>query len=132
MTEVATDFEIYRRQRAPRNGGATVTISHYGAIHFSEQAYELLGKPEAVVLLYRRGERVIGFRPAVRGEDAAYDCRLGGKSAKHTRTVSGLAFCRHIGLTGPSRRWPLVMEDGIGTVDLKQPGTPVTRNGGTR
>jgi hypothetical protein len=136
MTEAATDFEIFRRQRTrQRNDEATVTVSRFGLIYFSGPAYCLLGEPEAVVLLHNRKERVIAFRPAAEGDDSAYLCRgesQRSRTGRVTRTVSATAFCKHIGLAlSESRRWPLVMRDGLGTVDLNQPGATVSRNGNT-
>lgn len=124
MTEDATNFEVFRdRNSKRRNHEATVSISQRGQMHLSGLAHELLGKPEAVVFLYNRSERMIGLRPAANGDEDAYACRLNSRKSA-TRTVSSSAFIGHIGLaTEESRRWPLIMRDGIGTVDLKQPGT---------
>jgi hypothetical protein len=113
-------FEVYERTRAARAPGAAVTFASHGAISFNMAAYELLGQPEAVVLLWDKGERLAGFRPASTGEHAAYRIRLNGS---RTRQISGSAFRSYIGLEGGSRRWPIFMEGGVGVVDLKQPGT---------
>lgn len=130
MAETATDFEVFRyKNRKHRKREATVTVSRFGMIYFSQLAFELLGKPEAVAFLYSRNERVIGFRPAGKGEDDTYTFRASSRAIP-SRTVSGTSFCKHVGLTlEESRRWPLVMRDGIGTIDVSQPGIPVGRNG---
>lgn len=110
-----------RRPNAP-----TVTVTAKQVISFSREAYELLGNPEAVKLLYDKDERIIGFQPASRGDKNAYTCRLNGK---YSRSVSASAFCKWVGLDdGLARRWPMTVEDGIGCVDVKLPGLQVTSN----
>jgi hypothetical protein len=113
-------FEMFR---APPKGPA-VTITANGLLIFSWDAYELLGKPEAVQLLYDKDQRIIGIRPAGREAENTHRVRLSGR---YTRVVSARAFCRHVGIEGESRRWPLTMKDGIGHVDIGQPGVPVIR-----
>lgn len=137
MVRGMTEFEVYSRTRAANSTEAAVTLTAYGILALNKQAWEILGKPEAIVLLYARTERVIGIRPAAQGEDGAYPCRANGR---HSKAISASAFFRYmsipIGKTaaerGVSYRLPLVMQDGIGTVDLKQQGTPVNRKDNLR
>jgi hypothetical protein len=120
------NFEVFHPVQAPRPGSPTVTVTSMAAISFSREAYGLLGEPEAVKLLYDKGNQIIGFQPARRGDENAYTCRLNGKS---TRTVSASAFCKWAGLAdGTARRWPMTVEDGIGCVDINLPGVRVTSN----
>ncbi len=115
------NFEIYDRVNARESRGATVTIQRRGIISFSPDAYAMLGSPEAVVFLYDREERLIGFRPAARGDQDAYAIRS-------PLTVSAMALCKRLGIdTSESRRYPLGM-DNPPFIDLKQPGAVVTSN----
>jgi hypothetical protein len=120
------NFEIYERRTATRFRGPAVTLTQRGVISFSAEAYDLLGQPEAVTLLYDKGDRIIGFKPAAKNARNAYTIRLTGHS---TRALSAKRFCDYIDVQlDGARRWPLTMEDGIGCADLKQPGTFVTSN----
>jgi len=118
------NFKEFDRKQARNPRGPSVTLTSRGAISFSAEAWDQLGSPEAVTLLFDEGERIVGFRPARRGERNAYPFRPNGS----VRTVMATAFCGHIGVknTGESRRWPMRIEDGIACVDLKQPSELVT------
>jgi hypothetical protein len=115
------DFETYIRGARPEKP-PTVTITAAGMVVLSLSAYESLGRPAGVVFLIDRDERLIGFRPAVRGEKAAF-------SVSDTRNVSGRSVLREMDVDyGTSQRYPLLTDDGTPHIDLKQPGTPVTSN----
>ena len=118
------NFEEFDRKQAGNPQVPSVTLTSRGAISFSFSAWELIGSPEAVKLLYDPDERIAAFKPAKKGERNAYVIR----ENRSVRTVMATAFCAHIGVkdSGESRRWPLYVEDGIGCIDLKQPGDLVT------
>ena len=118
---------MFKRTNAPRAHGPALTVTTGGTLNLNVAAFELLGQPEAVNLLYARDERIIGLRPARRDELDAYPVR----SSRPGRPpmVSAKAFCEPIGADLTSaRRYPLVLDDGIGRVDLKESGTVVTSN----
>ena len=80
--------------------------------------------PAAVTLLADKNERLIAFRSAAASHPNAHAVRK-VKGASHL--VSAKAFCLYAGVDlSVTCRYPLVMDDGIGIVDLKQPGRPVT------
>ena len=99
-------------------------MTERGVITFSVPAYDLLGSPEAVKLLYDEAERIVGFKPAKKADWNAYGLRPQGKA---TRSISAAPFCRLAGVQD-TRRWPAYLEDGILCADLKQRGTSVVGN----
>lgn len=118
------NFKEFDRRQARNPRGPSVTLTWRGAISFSFAAWEQLGSPEAVTLLYDEDQRIVGFKAADGAERNAYAVRANGS----VRTVMAVAFCDYIGVrgTGESRRWPVYVEDGIACADLKQPGELVT------
>lgn len=116
------NFEVFTRKNAKPAREPTLTITVRGTLNLNAAAYELLGKPEAVTLLYARAERVIGLRPTDRGEQNAYLVRPLGKSGSSWQ-VSAKEFSVWIEADlGAARRYPLALDDGIGCADLTRPG----------
>lgn len=120
-------FEVFHRPRTSADTTPAVTISPAGMI-LNKAAAELLGRPDRVELLYDRGRRAVGVRPAVA------DDRL--TSFKATPTTSGgfrvahRSFVNHYGIqTAPARRWTARLDDGVLCVDLAGESTRVARNG---
>lgn len=122
-------FEVFKRQRAPVTTEAAVTIQKRGTMSFNAPAYEALGLPKAVELLYDREDRVMGLRKVDPSADHAYKIRPLGKG-NTTWLLSGTAFTAYYGIpTDVARRWTgEVNEDGVLVLDLKQPGTEVAAN----
>lgn len=122
------DFDVFERKYARVSRDPTMTVTVRGTFNLNEPAFELLGKPDAVVLLYDRTERIIGLRPAGQDEPNAYLVRPLG--AGHTRTAVVREFCTWIGADlSEARRYPLEMDgDGLGCVRLSGPFKVVTGN----
>ena len=123
------DFEIFERKNARASKGPTLTITVRGTLNLNGPAYALLGKPEAVVLLYARADRVIGLRPASRDEQNAYLVRPLGKSG-NSWTVVATEFSAWIEADlSAARRYPLEAEpDGVCFVRLSGPVKVVAGN----
>jgi hypothetical protein len=121
-------FETFKRQRAPITDEPAITIQKRGAISINPPAYELLGEPSHLELLYDREERLIGLRKVESTVPHAYMVRPLGKSGT-THLVSGRAFLAWYGIElGTAHRWIARMQDDTLIVDLKQPGIEVTGN----
>jgi hypothetical protein len=122
------NFETFERTNARASRSPTLTITVRGTLNLNEPAFELLGKPEAVVLLYARGERTIALRAAARDEPNAYLVRPLGSG--RTRTVIAKEFSAWIGADlSAARRYPLELApDGLGCVKLDGPAKIVTGN----
>ena len=119
------DFTEYDRGIAAREI-PTVTVYARGLLSFSRAAFDELGKPEAVVFLFDREAKILGFRPAGKGDHNSYSVLLaGGRIVKHVYAVGVL---RELSVSAtPSRHYPLLTRDGVPSIDLSGPGTPVTR-----
>jgi hypothetical protein len=125
------NFEVYDRRNSPspkrRRLGETVTVQRAGVISFSTASMAALGNPRAVVYLVDREDRVLGFRAAPPGTPNA--SLIGGTG----HTASGVAVLKYMEADlSESRRYPLVVMDGVYCIDLKQPGEVVANGGSTR
>jgi hypothetical protein len=123
-------FETFEKNRMPSKGRPAVTIQKRGSISLNTAAYEAIGEPSFVVLLYDREERLIGIRESDANTPHAYNVRGTGKN-QATRVVSGKAFLSYYDIPrGVARRWFAEERDGMLVIDLKQPGTEVSGHSG--
>lgn len=122
-------FETFKRQRAPVTDQPAITIQKRGSISINPPAYEALGRPEHVELLYDREQQLIGIRKVAADVPHAYVVRPLGKS-ETTHLVSGTAFMAWYGIeTETARRWNARPEgEDMLVIDLKEPGIEVTGN----
>jgi hypothetical protein len=123
-------FEVFKKSSAPVSTVPSITIQKRGLISLNRAAYDLIGTPNAVELLWDAERRVIGIRPTALENPDAYPARP--QSAQSNRgpiLVAGNLFTRYIGLdTTSAKRWVPQMEDDILTIDLKVEGQPVSSN----
>jgi hypothetical protein len=118
-------FEIYRRQRARPDAEPLIAIQRKGILALNHAAYEALGSPESVELLYDREGSRIGLRKTAATTAHAYKVRAqrGGR----WWFVSGFAFLRHYGISlCTSLRLPARVEPGANVlaVTIPQHGDP--------
>lgn len=119
-------FKEFDRRTAATSKSPFVTIQRKGPFGFNSAAYEALGKPEAVTLLYDEEERLIGFKPVDLRNPRAFPIRAQGPNLK-SYIVAGQAFSNYHGLdTSVARRYPVEMRDGILVLDLKADSVDVT------
>jgi len=117
-------FEAWdRRRQAParhEDRGAFVAVWADATISISNAAYELLGSPDTVQLLFDPRLRRIGIRPVERdAARAVYSSYffLGGGGQN---LIPARRFCEHYGVpVGETRRYtPKEVVDGVLVVDL--------------
>ncbi|HEX3359599.1 MAG TPA: hypothetical protein VHS74_01290 [Solirubrobacterales bacterium] len=119
-------FETFKRQRAIQTTEPAVTIQKRGTFSLNSPAFEALGNPEYLELLYDRQERLIGLRKADSSVPHAYLVRPLGKGGT-TQMVSGTAFLAYYGIEfDTARRWIAQLQDDVLVIDLKEPGVEVT------
>jgi hypothetical protein len=119
-------FETFQKNRMPSKGQPAITIQKRGALSLNNAAFEAIGSPSFVELLYDREERLIGMRSSDEGTSHAYAVRGTGIN-QATRVVSGKAFLAYYDIPRDvARRWNAEERDGILIIDLKQPGTEVS------
>ena len=105
--------------------GPFVTMTERGVITFSVPAYDLLGSPEAVKLLYDEAERIVGFWPAKKADWNAYGLRP--RARRPDRSLPHL-FAASQAFRAP-RHSQAYLEDGILCADLKQGARPLSATG---
>lgn len=113
------EFEEFDRKSSPSNTTPLITIQARGTCSANRAAFEALGSPEGIKLLYDKKRRVIGIRPADPKERNAYAMRK--QPASDSYLFSGTAFANHNGIPiGETRRYQAHVHGEILTVDLKE------------
>jgi hypothetical protein len=119
-------FEVFKRHRMPSTQEPAIGIQKRGSLSLNTAAFEALGSPKHVELLYDAEERLIGIRKTTAANPHAYLVRGVGKN-EATHVVSGKAFLAYYNISRDvARRWLAEKRDDMLVVDLKQPGTEVT------
>jgi len=119
-------FETFKRQRLTPSSEPLITIQRKGIFSLNRAAYDALGTPDAVELLYDRESRLIGIRKVAKSVGHAYTVRAFGKSGM-SWLVTGTAFLNYydIPVLEPVRRHARV-EDEMLVIDLNDPGVVAT------
>lgn len=118
------NFEVFTRRSSPIRKEPLVTIQRKGMFSLNLAAYEALGSPEAVELLYDPDERIVGLRSVNPEAAHAYPVRTMGNG--NTRLIAGTAFTHFHGIdTGVARRYSATMYGDVLGIDLKQEGLEV-------
>ncbi len=111
-------WKLFDRKSQPKTREPRVTLQASGNFSFNEVAYEALGSPEFVEMLYHEGDKLIGFRAAT--EKSAHAYPIGPQANARTFQTSGKAFCSAFGIeTGTARRFAPKVEGELLVVDLK-------------
>lgn len=128
-------FETFVKGVSTRSRRPTVTLQRRGVMSFNPAAYEALGSPEAVELLYNATRKIIAVRP-VNPADVSHAVifrGVGGKAAAKRSTgamiLAAIAFCQAYSIdTTESVRRDVEVTDGILFIDLSDPGVIVRGN----
>jgi len=119
-------FEVFDKRAAVASKHPYVTIQRRGPFSFNKAAYQLMGSPEAVEILYDRDTERIAFLPVSGESPRAFPMRAQGKN-EATHMVSGQAFAKHYELdTSVARRYAVTMEDDMLVLDLRGDSTDAT------
>ena len=118
------DWERFDQRHIAIAGSPFVTIQKDGRVMtINRPAYELLGSPEAVELLYSKGNRVIGIREISKKEPYAFPLRAQGRKGHQPSNylVAVQAFTKHYDIdTSVAKRYPAEMQDDILTIPLNR------------
>jgi len=120
------EWEVYKRTRAPAST-PVVTVTQRGQLSLNDAAFEELGSPKAIELLYSRADRVVGIRPVDPSEPHAYVPRTrAAKNRGHgPYLIPGIAFFNYYGIeVEQATRYAATVRDGILTFDLNNPDVP--------
>lgn len=116
------DFERFDQRHIAIAGSPFVTIQKSGRVMtINRVAYEMLGSPEAVELLYSTKNRVIGIRKVSKKEPYAFPLRAQGRKGRQPSNylVAVQAFTKHYNIdTSIAMRYPAEMQEDILTITL--------------
>ncbi len=119
-------FEVFDKRAAVASKHPYVTMQRKGPFSFNQAAFDLMGSPEAVELLYDRDTERVGFRPTDPERPRAFPVRAQGKNSV-THVVAGQSFAKHYGLdTSVARRYSVAMDGDMLILDLRGESTDVT------
>ena len=123
------NFESFSRRMLTSSSGPHITIHKRGTLSLNRPAYEAIGSPGSVEMLFDRAARVIGLRAVAHHVDNAYHVRASTPSPSGPWIISAVAFTKYYGIdTSRSMRWEAYLDDAILCADLGTPGLPVTSN----
>jgi hypothetical protein len=123
------EFEVFKKRMVRPTEQPHVAIQRRGVFSINKAAYEALGSPGAVELLYAEDEKIVGLRASTGNAEYAYPLRPTQAKSDTTFMASGQAFTNYYGIvTTTSRRWAAYMDGDILCIDLKQPGTEIIGN----
>ncbi len=129
----AMAFERFEKRARPVTKEATVTLQRSGAISFNRVAWEAMGKPEAVELLFDPDTRRVGMQATDESAQYAYTLHGGAKRQQNTYLISGKAFTQYYEIdVSRSIRRIASIDDGMLVISLDDPGIEVTSNRGRR
>jgi hypothetical protein len=113
------NFEKFRRSNITSGAVPMVAIHQRGVFAFNEQAFEALGKPEAIELFYDRDETIIGLQGAPRNSPDSYAVR---HHTKHSSQIAGQSFLEFYDIPPEvrGRRYRAELQGGMLTVDLRE------------
>lgn len=115
-------FELFTKQVAATSGRPFISLQKRGIFGFNLAAYEALGEPKAVALLFDAERKIVGFRPADPAEAHAYALRGGANDNSYV--VSGMQFVRHYGIPNEvGQRWPAFKEGDLLCIDISRAPT---------
>lgn len=104
-----------------------VTLSERGRIYINPVAYQALGEPMGLVLMFDEQKQLIGLMPATMTRREVY--RVRKLHASNGRYVTALNFCRHFGINLSETlafQNPSLNHDGVLILSLHHV-QPVTR-----
>ena len=119
-------FEVFDKRASTSSKEPMVTIQKGGHFSLNRAAYEILGTPESVELLYDRKSKLIGFRPAPSKNPRSYPVKTLGTNATG-RLIAGQAFCKYYDIDATvARRFEVEMRDEVLVLDLNSESNIVT------
>lgn len=125
-------FELFDKKAATASKQPFVTIQKKGPFSLNKAAYEALGEPSHVEMLYDLDNKLVAFRQTPGTKPHAYPLRAQGPN-NATFMVAGAAFTKHYGIdTSVARRYTAELRDDMLVIDLGSESTDVTGPRGRR
>lgn len=118
------NFESFNRQMLALKDEPHLTVHKRGTISINRSAFDLLGSPDAVELLYDRDRHIVGLHAIDPRAANSYQVRRPARSTSGPWVISAMAFTRFYEIdTLLTRRWVAYLDDGVLCADLTTPGT---------
>lgn len=120
MARIWEEFKLAADVREPTTANAS--INPRGVISLNAIAWEALEKPEAVILLYDKLNRVIGLKPCHPRLDNAVPVRKKYRSKEDRVVIRAIALCRYYEITPAATlrfRNPTIDRSGTMELDLR-------------
>lgn len=122
-------FEKFRRSSAASSDRPSVTITRRGLIALNRAAFDALGAPDNVELLYDRTARRLGIRVTPDDDPDGFAVRASASRTGAPFMITAIAFTKHFGIdTSTAMRWTAALDGDTLCADLGRAGTPVTSN----
>src|SRR2546421_12749084 len=98
------DFEVFDRYHSRSVKDIFVTIQRRGNFSLNRAAFQALGNPQFVELLFNRSKRLIGFRPT--GRDNVHGVPVRKQGSSDSYMIAGLTFTKEYDIdTSIARRY---------------------------
>ena len=124
-------FEVYDRKLKRSDPHPLVTLQASGAFSMNERAFELLGHPDQIELLFNAEGEQVGFHAA--SEDSPYGYPIREQPNSKNFQTAGRGFCRHHGIqTGQARRFAAELHDDVLVIGLERPEHVLAGRRGTQ
>ena len=105
-----------------------VAIQTRGNMSLNEAAFEALGKPEKVILLFDKDTNAVGLKATE--EKVRYAFPIRRQSGSKSYLIGSASFCQHYGIdTSITKAFEPVLEEGILVFEIDE-GAPVITSRG--
>ena len=119
------EFEVFDKYHSRSVKELFVTIQRRGNFSLNRAAFQALGGPQSVEILFNRAKRLIGFRPTDPDNGRAVPVRK--QSNADSYMIAGLTFTKEYDIdTTVARRYAAKMQENMLVVDLNSPSTDAT------
>jgi hypothetical protein len=124
---LSPNFEIFDPNFVKPKEGATVSLQRRGTFALNREAFEEIGSPEAVHLLYDPQLHIVGFRAFIAGAPRTYPVTV--HNTGRTYLINARSFCLYykIDLT-EARLFGAQLIGEVLAINLKEPLVITTRH----
>lgn len=112
------NFEEFTLRNTPiSNKVMRVSLHKKGNFSLNKAAYEALGSPQAVTLLFDREKKVVGFKPVEPEVRHAYRVRSQNNSQSYL--IGAISFCKYYDIdASKTRMFEPELSDGLLVLEL--------------
>lgn len=119
------EFELFDKYHSRSVKEIFVTIQRRGTFSLNRAAFQALGSPKFVELLFNRAKRLVAFRPMDLDSGRTIPVRRQGNSDSYM--IAGLTFTKEYEIdTSVARRYTAKIQDNLLVVDLNSPSADAT------